>query len=290
MGVNLGPPNRLVPGVGGPVGVGGVGGVGVNTGSHTPDNAMWPHSGVTNVPGGVGGRNPGAWGDDCNHNVIGSSANTSNWSDDKSNQPGGSVVGGSSGGLGALTAANVVSNANAWNDPPAGSWNKTNSNKLPGASSWGVVTATAGNAGGNDNQNDLNPADWSNATHNLVMAKSQPNKLGGVNLANMTNDMKQSKQFRILLDAGFKKDDIERALINTNMNMDEATEMLRANFAMNMDNWRRHDDSVVGSFNEHPGVTGGGGGVANFAGRYVGANAGAQPQAAIAFPPVCIIK
>uniref|UniRef100_A0A1A9V7V6 UBA domain-containing protein n=1 Tax=Glossina austeni TaxID=7395 RepID=A0A1A9V7V6_GLOAU len=259
MGVSLGPPGRLVAGVGGPGSVG----VNINSNQHKPENTIWTHPGGPNVASGVVRNTSGAWADDNNHNVVGSAANTSNWSDDKSNPPGG--------GIGQIGGANV-SNSTAWNDQPTGSWSKANPTKLPGASGWGVTTPSV--TGAND-ANDLNPADWSSAAHNSIMGKSQQQKINPVSIAGMNNELKQSKQFRILVDAGFKKEDVERALINTNMNIEEATEILRANMSIGIDNWRRHDDSL-GSYADH-----GNAGNASFPGRY--AAQGTQPT--MSFPP-----
>ncbi|XP_034242779.1 protein Gawky isoform X1 [Thrips palmi] len=52
-----------------------------------------------------------------------------------------------------------------------------------------------------------------------------------------------SKQFRMLSDMGYKKDDVENALRVSNMNLENALEMLNASGRMNMDGWRAgHED------------------------------------------------
>lgn len=51
----------------------------------------------------------------------------------------------------------------------------------------------------------------------------QPNKLGNAS----SEIIRSSKQFRILVEGGFKKDDAEIALRTTNMNIDEAMELLQ---------------------------------------------------------------
>ncbi|XP_037820925.1 protein Gawky isoform X1 [Lucilia sericata] len=276
MGVGaVGPPGaRLVSAINGPGGMVG--------GPHKPDNGMWPHpAGPPNVPTtGVGGsRNAGGWGDVENHNVISGAASVSgngggNWGDDKSNQ----------------AVSNMGQAGNSWNEPPSASaWNKSNQAKLAGATNstgWGTGVSNA--ASGANDSNDLNPNDWTTAAHNTIMSKAQQQqKLGSgatVNLGGINSDLiKQSKQYRMLVETGFKKEDVERSLIATNMNYDEATEMLRANLTavnagVGMDNWRRHDDNLS-SYADHNAAVAAAGG--SFHGRYT--IGGTQP--AISFPP-----
>ncbi|XP_054091644.1 protein Gawky isoform X2 [Zeugodacus cucurbitae] len=228
----VGPQGRLSSGVGP--------GVGVN--QHKPDNTMWVHASNPNVSA----RNNASWGDEVNHNVGPNSG--VNWMDDKSNA-----------GIGQLGVS--VGGANSWNDP-APSWNK-NQNKIPGGTSgWGA-------SGGSDGT-DLS-ADWN--THAAIVGKTQP-KLGGVNvnISNLNTDViKQSKQYRVLVENGFKKEDVERALINANMNIEEAADLLRAPISMD---WRRHEDTM-GSYGDHTNAGG------TFAGRYP--PTASQPN--MPFPP-----
>ncbi|KAB0794077.1 hypothetical protein PPYR_13697 [Photinus pyralis] len=52
-----------------------------------------------------------------------------------------------------------------------------------------------------------------------------------------------SKQFRVLVDMGYKKDDVETALRNRDMNMEDALDMLSSVRGGNIDSWRtRHED------------------------------------------------
>lgn len=286
MGVGaVGPPGtRLVSALNGPGGIGG--------GPLKPDNGMWPHpAGPTNVstPGVGGNRNTGGWGDVENHSVIGGGSSgvvsgngAGSWGDDKSNQ----------------SVGNISQATNSWNESSNNSaWNKANQAKLAGASTstgWGSVVSNVGTSA--TDSNDLNPNDWANA-HNTIMNKAQQQqqqqKLGGgttVNLGGINIDLiKQSKQYRMLIETGFKKEDVERSLIATNMNYDEATEMLRSNLsAVNtgvgsgMDNWRRHDDNLS-SYADHNAAVAVASGT--FPGRY--ATGGTQP--AISFPPVILI-
>lgn len=69
-----------------------------------------------------------------------------------------------------------------------------------------------------------------------------------------------SKQFRLMteMNMGYKKDDIENALRNTNMNMEDAIELLNAM----RDGYRRPDEhsfDLGGSGGPHPGGPGGSG-------------------------------
>lgn len=264
MGVGaVGPPGARIP-ISGPGGIG--------SGPHKPDSGMWSHpSGPPNVPTtGVGNnRNAGGWGDVENHNIIGSATSVSgnsgsNWGDDKMNP----------------VVSNINQTSNLWNEPPnASAWNKSNQSKLGGATNstgWGTGVSNA--ASGANDSNDLNPNDWTTAAHNTIMSKAQQQqKLGGIN----SELIKQSKQYRMLVETGFKKEDVERALMATNMNYDEATELLRSNLnavnaGIGMDNWRRHDDKLS-SYTDHNVVAGGG----SFPGRY----ATGGTQSAISFPP-----
>lgn len=54
--------------------------------------------------------------------------------------------------------------------------------------------------------------------------------------------IRNSKQYRMLFDMGFKKEEIEIALRASSLNMEEAIEILNQSRSSNMDGWRRHDD------------------------------------------------
>ncbi|XP_037952766.1 protein Gawky isoform X2 [Teleopsis dalmanni] len=211
---------------------------------HKTDNTMWGvHPNST-------GRSTNSWGDDGNHSM---NTNTgSNWVDEKTQQ-----------------INTNVGNVNAWNDS-APSWNK-NQNKMP--------TGTTGWGSGPSESNDLNN-DWSN--HNPIVGKTHQ-KLGNVNMAvtNLSVDMiKQSKQFRLLVDAGYKKDDVERVLLAGNVSAEEAAEVLRTNASIGLDSsgWRRHDESLS-TYGEH--ATNTGGNVSGFHGRYPAP----ATQPSMSFPP-----
>ncbi|SPP88999.1 blast:Protein Gawky [Drosophila guanche] len=227
---------------------------------HKPDGGtMWVHT--NNVSGRNTAAGVNAWGDDS-HNVgiggpSGGSVSGSNWVDDKS-----------SAGLA----------QNSWSDTSSVGvgWGNKQS-KLPSTSgSSGWSTSSSIGVGVVDGS-DLG-SDWS--AHGGIVKSQQQQKMAGLNvgMVNVLNTemIKQSKQYRILVENGFKKEDVERALVNSNMNIEEAADMLRANSSLAMDGWRRHEESL-GSYSDHSSSTSSGG----FAGRYpVGA---AQPS--MSFPP-----
>ncbi|XP_053697136.1 protein Gawky-like [Sabethes cyaneus] len=91
----------------------------------------------------------------------------------------------------------------------------------------------------------MGAADWTTG----VGVGKPPNKHNPQDL------IRSSKQFRILYEMGFKKEDIEQALRQANMSLEEAMEMLQRNNANNnMSDWRRHDEHPV---NFEPPFTGG---------------------------------
>ncbi|KRF85369.1 protein Gawky isoform X2 [Drosophila virilis] len=262
----VGPQSRLAntPGPGGVVG-----------GQHgKPDaGAMWVHS--NNSGGGVGGgRNAqvSSWGDDShNVGVVGGTAlSGNNWVDDKQS----------------TSLAQIGANANSWSDSPSGGgggggWGGNKQSKLPAAGGASSGWSNANTVGSNVESGDLS-SDW---PHGGIVGKSQQQqqqqKIAGINVGVgiLNTDMvKQSKQYRLLVENGFKKEDVERALLSTNMNIEEAAEMLRANpnSSLAMEGWRRHEE-VLGSYADHSNTTNTGG----FPQRYpVGS---AQPS--MSFPP-----
>ncbi|KAH8335847.1 hypothetical protein KR074_006314 [Drosophila pseudoananassae] len=202
-------------------------------------SAMWVHS------NNVSGRNPvsgvTSWGEDVSVGAPTAGAvPVSNWVDEKSNT---SLV------------------QNSWSD--AGSvgvnWGgkqtklATNNPSAGWSTPAGVGVVDSG---------ELN-SDWN--THSNIVGKSQQQqKLAGINVGMVLNaDMiKQSKQYRILVENGFKKEDVERALLSSNMNIEEAADILRTNSSLTMDGWRRHDETI-GSYSDHSNTSSGG-----FPGRY----------------------
>ncbi|XP_033150541.1 protein Gawky isoform X1 [Drosophila busckii] len=254
----VGPQTRLVTSIG-PNGVAG-GQLG------KPDaGAIWVHPNSGNS-GGNGGRNPGvvsSWGDDS-HSVVNVTGN--NWIDDKTNS----------------SLAQISGNSNSWSDSPAtaasasgasGGWG-TKQPKLSttnSVSGWSNASTVGGSGDG-----DIS-SDWSHGgiVGKVQQQQQQQQKLSGINVGVVNSDMiKQSKQYRILVENGFKKDDVERALLSANMNIEEAAELLRAN-ANAMEGWRRHDDTL-GSYTDHTNSSNSSG----FPQRYPVANA-----PSMSFPP-----
>lgn len=82
------------------------------------------------------------------------------------------------------------------------------------------------------------------------------------------SDLFRTEQYRVLLQMGFKKDDIELALRVNNLNIEDALEMLKQR-PTGMDAWGRHDEHS-GNFEQFPG-----------GGRFPG---GPQPPT-MPFPP-----
>jgi len=253
----VGPQTRLSNSIGGPSGV-----VGSQHGK-SDAAAMWVH------PNNNRNAAVSTWGDDS-HNVGVGVANVSgvgnNWVDDKSNT-----------GL-----SQIGANTNSWNDSPSGGgggWGKQNklSSTNPGGSGWSSASTAGGNADGSDLSSD-----WAHGGgivgKTQQQQQQQQQKLAGINVGVgvLNTDMvKQSKQYRILVENGFKKDDVERALLSANMNIEEAAEMLRANAnsSLAMEGWRRHEEAL-GSYVDHSNATNSG-----FPQRYP-----AQPS--MSFPPV----
>lgn len=106
-----------------------------------------------------------------------------------------------------------------------------------------------------------------NEWHGIQTQKQQQNKMTALEI------IRNSKQYRMLYDMGFKKEEIEVALRATNLNLEDAIEILNQSRSANsMDAWRRHDEHNTGAGNfDHN----------NFPQRYP-----AGPQ--MPFPPVRI--
>lgn len=169
-------------------------------------------------PGGLGGPRLGGPGNQMKSDNMwghGGPGNVRNQSWDDGNGPNWEEKGpGPLGGGG---------NGPAWNDGPGNpsTWN----NKKPIVGGNNVWPETS----------DLIGGDWSTG-----LGASKPNK------HNPQDIIRSSKQFRILYDMGFKKEDVEQALRTANMSLEEAMEMLQRNNGNNMLDWRRHDDHPGG--------------------------------------------
>lgn len=256
----VGPQSRIANSIG-PSGVG----------QHGKPDAIWVHPNNNSGGGGggtVSGRNASvsSWGEES-HNVAAVSSN--NW-DDKS-----------SAGL-----AQIGANSNSWSDTPSGGsgWGNKQ-NKLSSTAGTPANWSNANSVGANVVEGGDLSSEWS---HGGIVGKpqqQQQQKIAGINVGVgvLNTDMvKQSKQYRILVENGFKKDDVERALLSANMNIEEAAEMLRANVnSLTMEGWRRHEEAL-GSYADHSNAPNTGG----FPQRYP--VSGTQPS--LSFPPVSLTR
>lgn len=182
-----------------------------------PENTMWGP--VANNPG-ISGRTS-SWDES-------SAPHTANWEDKNA---GNANIGGGGGG-GAGNSGNI--NAGAWNEnQSAGVWpNQQQKKQLMNSGNNNMV-----NQGWPDQ--DLN--DWNHG--GVQTPKLQQNKIGAT-----LELIRNSKQYRMAFDMGFKKEEIELALRATNLNMDEAIELLnQSRSANNIDVWRRHDEHGSGA-------------------------------------------
>lgn len=175
----VGPQTRLTNSIG-PSGV-----VGSQHGK--PDAAaMWVH------PNNNRNNAVSTWGDDGHNVSVGGAVSGNNWVDDKSNT-----------GL-----SQIGANSNSWNDSPAGGaggWGKPNKlpSTNPSGSGWSNANATPGNVDAGDLSSD-----WPHGGGIVgkTQQQQQQQKLSGINVGVLNTDMvKQSKQYRILVENGFKK-------------------------------------------------------------------------------------
>lgn len=105
---------------------------------------------------------------------------------------------------------------NSWDDPHTPNWE----DKSPHMSSGGITPW-------NENPSAVpmwnkNKPSWPE-NNDIGNEWPQPNKLSNAS----SEIIRSSKQFRILVESGFKKEDAELALRSTNMNIDEAMELLQ---------------------------------------------------------------
>lgn len=175
-----------------------------------PENTMW---GPVANNAGLSGRTS-SWDES-------SAPHTANW-DDK-NAGNANIGGGGSGNSGNI-------NAGAWNENQSGGvWpNQQQKKHLMNSGNNNML-----NQGWPDQ--DLN--DWNHG--GVQTPKLQQTKL---------EIIRNSKPYRMAFDMGFKKEEIELALRATNLNMDEAIELLnQSRSANNIDVWRRHDEHGSGA-------------------------------------------
>lgn len=136
-----------------------------------------------------------------------------------------------------------------WGDDAGGnSWEEKNTGSLWNENpSAGAGWNKQGKQMGGNNWNDVNGGDmgseWGMPGGGMNKPPSKMNPLEYI---------RSSKQFRILCEGGFKKEDVETALRICNMNLEEAIEMLQRNGSGGGD-WRRPDDHGPGFGNQFGG-------------------------------------
>ena len=104
---------------------------------------------------------------------------------------------------------------NSWDDPHTPNWEDKSHLGSSGITPWNEGP----NANPMWNKNKPSWPDNSDITNDWA----QPNKLSNAS----SEIVRSSKQFRILVESGFKKEDVELALRSTNMNIEEAMEFLQ---------------------------------------------------------------
>lgn len=111
---------------------------------------------------------------------------------------------------------------NTWDDQHTPNWEDKSHLGGGGNGGGGGITPWNENPGNANQMWNKNKPSW---PENNEMSNDWPqqNKLGNAS----SEIIRSSKQFRILVESGFKKDDAEIALRNTSMNVDEALELLQ---------------------------------------------------------------
>lgn len=134
-------------------------------------------------------------------------------------------------------------NRNTWEENVHGGQNWEDKSHLGGGGGIGTSWNSEGpNAGPLWNKNKPSWPD-----NDITNDWSQQNKLSNTS----SEIIRSSKQFRILADSGFKKDDVELALRNTNMNLDEAMELLQQQQRnAGIEPW--HQQPTPGGFDHSP--------------------------------------
>uniref|UniRef100_A0A182SKS2 UBA domain-containing protein n=1 Tax=Anopheles maculatus TaxID=74869 RepID=A0A182SKS2_9DIPT len=219
--------------------------------------------------GGVGSSRNGSWDDP----TIGGSSGGNNWDDKSAGGAGGPLGGGASWMDGPGTGA-----------PGAG---------IPGAGnqSWNANKKTLGGSGGGGGGGGV----WPDTSSGADLMGNDWNVGGpGIGGGKMTNKpphgpleiIRSSKQYRILCEMGYKKEDVEFALRAANMVLEEAVDLLQRNGSLpnvgGMGNpssggdWRRDDAHAQLGGGAGGGNVGGGNGVFEppFGNRYLGGGAG----------------
>ncbi|KAG5681488.1 hypothetical protein PVAND_010918 [Polypedilum vanderplanki] len=132
-------------------------------------------------------------------------------------------------------------NRNAWDDPHGSKWED---NSHIGAGAGGLTPWNDGPNG--PLWNKANKPTWPD--NNDISSDWPPqNKLNNTS----SEIIRSSKQFRILIESGFKKDEAELALRTTNMNVEEAIELLQQQQRnANIEPW--HHNANPGGFDHSP--------------------------------------
>ncbi|XP_071444399.1 protein Gawky isoform X1 [Hetaerina americana] len=107
-----------------------------------------------------------------------------------------------------------------------------------GVSSWNEPQLNPSSWGGQKPKPSMNPSGW--GEDNMDGSSWSHNPKAGPKT--LTKELVwASKQFRILSEIGYKKEDVEIALRTTNMNLEDAHDLLNSG-RLNLDAWRRHED------------------------------------------------
>uniref|UniRef100_A0A182MLY9 UBA domain-containing protein n=1 Tax=Anopheles culicifacies TaxID=139723 RepID=A0A182MLY9_9DIPT len=291
------------------------GGPGGGRSSGVPDSQLvgrngrnGPLSGLNAGPIGGGGPSAGPGGLGGGPRMVGSGPGGNPLKSDNSNM----WMGGHGAGGGAGASRNGSwddptiggSSGNNWDDKSAGGAN----GPLGGGASWmdgaapGGGIPGAGNQSWNANKKPLGGGAggggvWPDASSGADLMGNDWNVGGpGVGGGKMTNKpphgpleiIRSSKQYRILCEMGYKKEDVEFALRAANMVLEEAVDLLQRNGSLpnvtGMGNassggdWRRDDAhaQLGGGGGSGAGNVGGGNGVFEppFGNRYLGGGAG----------------
>ncbi|XP_062546140.1 protein Gawky-like isoform X1 [Armigeres subalbatus] len=189
-------------------------------------------------------------------------SNPSNWKDMSDNVPRNSVSRNPGGNmlLGGPVARNMrLSGINPGMKPDNNMWGQNQG--LPLNGSWDDGGWEDKGLGASGPWNDFGPnslwnkgkqgSGWPDPTDMIAGGgagtdwnmNKPPNKLSQADF------IRNSKQYRMLCENGFKKEDVECALRNTNMNFDESLDMLQRHCAASgLGDWRRPDDHSGSGF------------------------------------------
>ena len=169
-----------------------------------------------------------------------------------------------------------------WDEPHTPNWDDKGHGGIGagggggGLTPWNEGPNVGGGGGGGGPLWNKNKPSWPENELNNEWGQSQPNKLGNTS----SEIIRSSKPFRILVENGYKKDEAEIALRSTNMNIDEAMELLQQQ--QQQQQQQQRNNSGMEPWHHSSGGGGGGGGFDHntpFPNRYPG------PQPSMPFPP-----